>query len=132
MSVIETNLSRPSMAAASGATGYAFRVAMVAALGGFLFGYDISIISGALMFLKAEFHLDPYQQGFAVSSAAIGCIVGPLVAVALSDAVGRRRTLVVAALLLAISALGTALPKNMIQFNLFRIVGGVGVGLASV
>lgn len=114
------------------ATGYAFRVAIVAALGGFLFGYDISIISGALIFLKSEFNLDPYQQGFAVSSAAIGCIAGPLVAVALSDAIGRRRTLFVAAVLLGVSALGTAIPKDMLQFNLFRIVGGVGVGLASV
>ncbi|MSU61092.1 MAG: MFS transporter [Pedosphaera sp.] len=113
-------------------TSYAFRIAIVAALGGFLFGYDISIISGALIFLKSEFNLDPYQQGFAVSSAAIGCIVGPLVAVALSDAIGRRRTLVVAAVLLGISAIGTALPRDMLQFNLFRIVGGVGVGLASV
>src|SRR5258708_18386993 len=74
---------------------YAFRIAIVAALGGFLFGYDISIISGAIIFLKSQFNLDPYQQGFAVSSAAIGCIAGPLVAVALSDALGRRRTLVV-------------------------------------
>ena len=113
-------------------TKYVFRVAMVAALGGFLFGYDISIISGALIFLKSEFNLDPYQQGFAVSSAAIGCIAGPLVAVALSDAIGRKRTLVVAAVLLGISALGTALPSNMAQFNAFRIVGGIGVGLASV
>ncbi len=115
-----------------GTTRYAFRVATVAALGGFLFGYDISIISGALIFLKSEFNLDPYQQGFAVSSAAIGCIAGPLVAVALSDAIGRRRALFVAAVLLGVSALGTALPKAMLQFNLFRIVGGMGVGLASV
>src|SRR6266545_290053 len=113
-------------------TGYAFRVAVVAALGGFLFGYDISIISGALIFLKTEFTLDTYQQGFAVSSAAIGCIAGPLVAVALSDVIGRRRTLVVAAVLLGVSALGTALPRDMLQFSLFRIIGGVGVGLASV
>src|SRR5262245_18366401 len=130
----QNNLVMPDAPAPSEtqATGYAFRVAIVAALGGFLFGYDISIISGALIFLKTEFNLDPYRQGFAVSSAAIGCIAGPLVAVALSDAIGRRRTLVVAAVLLGVSALGTALPRNMVQFNLFRIVGGVGVGLASV
>ena len=117
---------------ATQATGYVFRIAIVAALGGFLFGYDISIISGAIIFLKSQFHLDPYQQGFAVSSAAIGCIAGPLVAVALSDALGRRRTLVVAAILLGVSAVATALAGDMLQFNLFRIVGGVGVGLASV
>jgi sugar porter (SP) family MFS transporter len=125
-----TDITQPS--AEGQVTSYAFRIAMVAALGGFLFGYDISIISGALIFLKSEFNLDPYQEGFAVSSAAIGCIAGPLVAVALSDAIGRRRTLVVAAILLGVSALGTAFPKNMFQFNLFRIIGGIGVGLASV
>jgi sugar porter (SP) family MFS transporter len=133
MSALETN-SSPAVPGTSSAgyTAYAFRVALVAALGGFLFGYDISIISGAIIFLKSEFNLDPYQQGFAVSSAAIGCIAGPLVAVALSDLIGRRRTLVVAALLIGFSAIGTALPRTMLQFNLFRIVGGAGVGLASV
>ena len=130
----KNNLAPPDAPAQSERqmTSYAFRIAIVAALGGFLFGYDISIISGALIFLSSEFNLDPYQQGFAVSSAAIGCIAGPLVAVALSDAFGRRRTLVVAALLLGFSAIGTALPRDMLQFNLFRIVGGIGVGLASV
>jgi len=132
MHVIEKTDSAGSVAASAAAAGYVFRVAAVAALGGFLFGYDISIISGALIFLKKEFGLSPYQEGFAVSSAAIGCILGPIVAVALSDAIGRRRTLVVAALLLGVSAIGTALPRNMTEFNLFRILGGVGVGLASV
>jgi len=111
---------------------YAFRIAMAAAIGGFLFGYDISIISGALIFLKSEFSLDPYQEGFAVSSAALGCILGPLVAAALSDKIGRRGTLVVSAILLFVASLGTALPNDMITFNAFRILGGVGVGLASV
>src|SRR5215475_8749606 len=123
MNTLKSHLASPAARAESEhrMTGYAFRIAMVAALGGFLFGYDISIISGALIFLKSEFNLDPYQQGFAVSSAAIGCIAGPLAAVGLSDAIGRRRTLMVAAVLLGISALGTALPRDMFQFNLFRI-----------
>ena len=105
---------------------------MVAALGGFLFGYDISIISGALIFLETEFHLNDFQKGFAVSSAAIGCIVGPLVSVAISDCLGRKKTLVVAALLLGVSALATALPRTMAEFYFGRMIGGIGVGLASV
>jgi SP family arabinose:H+ symporter-like MFS transporter len=113
-------------------TGYVFRLALVAALGGFLFGYDISIISGALIFLEQEFHLTDFQKGFAVSSAAIGCIVGPLVSVAISDWLGRKKTLVVAALLLGASAVLTALPRNMSEFYLGRMIGGIGVGLASV
>ena len=111
---------------------YAFRIAMAAAIGGFLFGYDISIISGALIFLKSEFKLDQYQEGFAVSSAALGCIIGPLVAAALSDKIGRRGTLAVAAILLFVASLGTAFPNDMWTFNAFRILGGVGVGLASI
>ncbi|HLN27856.1 MAG TPA: sugar porter family MFS transporter [Gemmataceae bacterium] len=111
---------------------YAFRIAIAAAIGGFLFGYDISIISGALIFLKSEFALDQHQEGFAVSSAALGCIIGPLVAAALSDKIGRRGTLAVSALLLFLASLGTAIPKDMITFNAFRILGGIGVGLASI
>jgi sugar porter (SP) family MFS transporter len=111
---------------------YAFRIAMVAAIGGFLFGYDLSIISGALIFLKSEFKLDEYQEGFAVSSAALGCIIGPLLAAVISDKIGRRGTLAVAAILLFIASLGTAIPKDMLTFNAFRILGGIGVGLASV
>ena len=111
---------------------YAFRVAIAAAMGGFLFGYDISIISGALIFLKAEFQLDSFQEGFAVSSAALGCIAGPLVAATLSDKVGRRGTLAFSAILLFAASIGTALPNDMATFNVFRILGGIGVGLASV
>jgi sugar porter (SP) family MFS transporter len=111
---------------------YAFSIAIVAAMGGFLFGYDISIISGALIFLKSDFHLTRYQEGFAVSSAAVGCMLGPLAAVALSDKIGRRRTLMVSALLLFIASLGTAIPRDMTVFNAFRILGGIGVGLTSV
>ncbi|MCW5557992.1 MAG: sugar porter family MFS transporter [Verrucomicrobiae bacterium] len=115
-----------------GLTGYAFRLAIVAAMGGFLFGFDISIISGALIFLESEFHLTAAQKGFAVSSAAIGCVAGPLVSVALSDRIGRKKTLSVAALLLGTSALGTALAGSMPALYAFRLLGGVGVGLASV
>jgi sugar porter (SP) family MFS transporter len=85
-----------------------------------------------LTFLKSEFGLNEHQEGFAVSSAALGCIIGPLVAAALSDRIGRRGTLAVAAILLLVSALGTAMPNDMLTFNAFRIVGGVGVGLASI
>src|SRR5262245_15798202 len=105
---------------------------MAAAIGGFLFGYDISIISGAIMFLKSEFNLDEYQKGFAVSSAALGCILGPILAGAISDKIGRRGALAVAAVLLLVASLGTAIPNDMATFNVFRILGGVGVGVASI
>lgn len=106
--------------------------ATVAALGGFLFGYDLSIISGAIIFIKSEFGLTPDQVGLAMGSALLGCMAGPLLGGALSDRWGRRRTLMFAGLLFAVGAVGTALPRDVIQFNLFRFLGGMGVGLASV
>jgi sugar porter (SP) family MFS transporter len=107
-------------------------IATVAAVGGFLFGYDLSIISGAMLFVKPEFGLKPDQVGLAIGSALLGCMAGPLLGGMLSDRWGRRPTLVFAGLLFAAGAIGTALPANVLQFDLFRFFGGVGVGLASV
>lgn len=107
-------------------------IAIVAAVGGFLFGYDLSIISGAMLFVKPEFGLTPEQVGLAIGSALLGCMAGPVFGGALSDRWGRRPTLIFAGLLFAVAAIGTALPANIVQFNLCRFLGGVGVGLASV
>lgn len=111
---------------------YVFLVAFVAAIGGFLFGVDLNIIGSALVFLKDEFQLDPSQMGFTVSSALLGCVFGPLLAVLLGDPLGRKRCLYVTALLFAISAVGTALPRTIGEFNFFRFVGGLGIGFSSV
>jgi MFS family permease len=86
-----------------------YLIAMVAAVGGFLFGYDLAIISGAMIFLRQEFALTPDQIGFATGSALLGCMVGPIVSGTLSDLLGRKRTLILAGLLFASGALGTAL-----------------------
>ncbi len=107
-------------------------VSLVAATGGFLFGYDLAVVSGAIIFLKSQFSLNPVEVGFAIGSAQIGCIFAPLVAGPISDRWGRKQTLFVAALLFAIAAVGTALPRNMTEFNAFRIMAGVAIGLASV
>ncbi len=112
--------------------GLVYLIAMVAALGGFLFGYDLAIISGVTIIMKTEFHLTPQQLGLATGSALLGCMFGPILGGTLSDRLGRRRTLIVAGLLFAVGAVGTALSRNLFEFNLFRIVGGLGVGLASV
>jgi SP family arabinose:H+ symporter-like MFS transporter len=109
-----------------------YLIAMIAAVGGFLFGYDMAIISGAMIFLKAQFALTPGQLGFATGSALLGCMVGPIVGGKLSDQFGRKRTLILSGLLFAMGAIGTSLPRNIIEFNLFRFIGGMGVGLASV
>jgi SP family arabinose:H+ symporter-like MFS transporter len=107
-------------------------VSLVAATGGFLFGYDLAVVSGAIIFLQSQFKLNPVEVGFAIGSAQIGCIFAPLVAGPISDRWGRKQTLFVAALLFAMAAAGTALPRNMTEFNTFRIMAGVAIGLASV
>jgi sugar porter (SP) family MFS transporter len=123
-------------------------IATVAAVGGFLFGYDLSIISGVMLFLKPEFGLTPDQVGLAIGSALLGCMAGPLLGGTLSDRLGRKSTLIFAGLLFAAGAIGSALPADdyridlfgvlqfeltrVFQFDLFRFLGGVGVGLASV
>ena len=111
---------------------YVFLISMVAAVGGLLFGYDLSIISGAVIFLEREFSLTAMQLGFAVGSASLGCISGPLVAAWVGDHIGRKRSLVVAALLFGGCSVGTALSHNITIFSLYRILGGMGVGVASV
>lgn len=111
---------------------YAFGVAFVASVGGFLFGYDLAIVCGANLYLKEVFHLSDAAFGFATGSAALGCIAGPFLGAWMCDALGRNRTMMAACALLGISALFTAIPKDIVTFNIFRIVGGVGVGLCSV
>src|SRR5436309_2592418 len=101
---------------------YVLLVSVVAATGGFLFGYDLAVVSGAIIFLQKQFALSTYQVGFAIGSAQIGCIFAPFFAGQLSDRWGRKKTLFAAALLFAIAAIGTAVPRNMIEFNGFRIV----------
>jgi len=111
---------------------YVHLAATIAALGGLLFGYDLSIISGAMIFLKREFGLTENQVGFATSSALLGCIAGPFLGATLADRIGRKKSLFLSALLFGTGAIGTALPHSMAPFYISRMVGGMGVGLASV
>src|SRR5438105_1476281 len=102
---------------------YVHLVSLVAAVGGFLLTYDIVIMSGAIIFLKKDFHLSPFQVGFAMTSAMIACFFSPSFGGWLSDKLGRKKTLLLAAGIFGISAIGTALPNNIFEFNLFRILG---------
>ncbi len=115
-----------------GSTVYLIGVCLVAALGGLLFGYDTGVINGSLKFVQLKFELNAAMKGFAASSALIACIFGAAFAGTLSDHLGRKKVLILSAALFLISAVGTALPKNLTQFIIFRIIGGLGVGAASM
>lgn len=111
---------------------YVFLVAFVAAVGGFLFGYDLAIMGGANVYLKEQFQMSDMLFGFTTASAGIGCILGPFLGAWFCDQLGRRNTLIAACLLLAVGSIFTAIPNDLITFNVFRIVGGLGVGLCSI
>ncbi len=105
---------------------------VVAALGGLLFGFDTAVISGTTSWLTTEFNLTKFELGFTVASALIGTIIGALAIGKLSDKYGRRYVLFVLALFYLVSALGSAIAWDWHSFIFFRVIGGIGVGGASV
>jgi len=113
-------------------TAYIYAISAVAALGGLLFGYDWVVIGGAKPFYEKFFHLtDPSQQGWAMSCALVGCLVGALISGWLSDRLGRRRLLIAAGLVFAISSIGTGMAPSFAAFVPWRILGGFAIGMAS-
>jgi len=112
--------------------GYIWLISSVAALGGLLFGWDWVVIGGAKPFFQRYFQLTSETQiGWANSCALIGCLVGALAAGALSDKFGRKKLLVLSALIFAVTSLGNALAENFSVFIAWRMLGGVAIGLAS-
>jgi len=107
-------------------------ISLTTAMGGLLFGYDISVISGTIPFITKYFSLDEYTKGVVVSSLYIGCMVGVLFAGRFSDKYGRRQVLIISAVLLALSSIGSALSNNIPLFFICRVIGGLGVGMASI
>ena len=125
----------------NGTNPYVYLIAFVAAIGGFLFGFDLGMIGVANVYLEDQFHLSSRALGFATASATLGCVFGPFLGSFLADTIGRRNTMISAAILLAVSAVFTSVPDlltdgsdaaTMNMFNIFRFVGGVGVGLCSI
>lgn len=112
--------------------GYVVFLSVVAALGGFLFGYDTAVISGTIDQVAAQYHLDPMQQGWFVGCALVGSILGVLVAGVLSDRFGRKKTMIVSAVLFTISGVGCAISGNFNALVINRIIGGIGIGVVSI
>ncbi len=115
-----------------GNTGYLAMVCIVASLGGLLFGFDTAVISGTVGMVEAQFELSKLALGWFTSSALVGCILGAMMAGVLGDKYGRRPVLIMAAALFFISALGCTIPPSFKVLYSVRIIGGIGVGLASV
>lgn len=111
---------------------YIIGISFISALGGYLFGFDFAVISGALPFLRTEFNLSAWWEGFLTGSLALGCIVGCLIAGKLADRYGRKPGLMLAAAIFGISALGMAFSSSLTEFIIMRFVAGIGVGMASM
>lgn len=106
-------------------------IAAVASLGGLLFGYDTGVISGALLFLRQSFSLNATTQEIAVSSVLVGAMIGSLLAGRLNDAIGRKKTLLLLAVIFTLGALVTAFSPNLGFFLICRVIVGLGIGAAA-
>lgn len=113
--------------------GFILWITLVSAMGGLLFGYDYVVIGGAKPFYERFFDItgSPYLQGWAMSSALVGCLAGALLSGYLSDRFGRKVPLITAASLFTIAAIGTGAVNQLTPFIFYRLVGGIGIGLAS-
>jgi SP family sugar porter-like MFS transporter len=110
---------------------YIWLISMTAALGGFLFGYDWVVIGGAKPFYEPYFNItSATDQGWGTSSALVGCMLGAILCIILSDRLGRKRLLIFSGFLFSLSAIGTALSDTFWWFNFYRIAGGVAMGIA--
>ena len=113
-------------------TRFLWSICLVAAMGGLLFGYDWVVVGGARLFYEAYFNLETESlKGWGTSSALTGCLLGAIISGALSDRFGRKRLLICSGLLFSVSAVGTAMASTFSWYTWFRIIGGVGIGLAS-
>lgn len=112
--------------------GFIYQCTLVAALGGLLFGYDTAVVVGAIGFIEEKYKLSAAMTGWAASCALIGCMIGAMLAGWLSDRLGRRKVLMISAWAFAISSIGIMIPQGLGLFITFRMIGGFGIGIASI
>lgn len=115
-----------------GNKSYLFFISITAAFGGFLFGYDTAVISGMISLVKKQFFLSTIMEGWFVSSALVGCVLGVILAGFLSDKYGRKSSLIFSGFLFCVSAIGCTLCGSVTELIFFRFTGGLGIGIASM
>lgn len=116
----------------TGSKWYVYKATLVAAVGGLLFGYDTAVVAGAIGFIQKRYDLSATMVGWIASCALVGCMVGAMFAGKLSDKIGRKKVLILSGILFGISSAGIALPMNLDWFIIFRVIGGLGIGIASM
>ena len=111
---------------------FILKITVVATLGGLLFGYDTGVISGSQLYFTEYFQLNDNEQGWAVSSALYGCLFGALMAGFLSEKFSRKYALLLSGILFSVSAWTSGIPESLNELVIYRIIGGLGVGIASM
>ena len=122
----------PPSLTTSQSTWFVFFIASVAAIGGFLFGFDSGVINGTVSALSQAFNANDISTGFNVASVLLGCAIGALLAGPLADKTGRKPLMIVTAIIFAVSAWGSGVSVSATEFILYRLLGGLGIGAASV
>ena len=112
--------------------GFLTLLTVTATLGGFLFGFDTAVISGTISFVKNQYAMSPLMEGWYVSSALVGCIAGVAASGKLGNIFGRKKVMLLSALLFMLSAIGCAFAPGAFVLIVFRLIGGLGIGVASV
>ena len=107
-------------------------ISVISAMGGFLFGYETVVIAGTIGLVKTQFSMSSFMEGWFVSSGLVGCMAGVVVAGRISDGIGRKKVMILSAMLLTIASIGCAFAADAFWLVTFRITGGVGVGIASI
>ena len=132
-----SNSSKPSASPSSSPAdkpkinAYVILIASIAALGGILFGFDTGVISGAVIFIKSEFHLTPFMNGVVVSAVLVGALLGASTSGPMSDKFGRRKLLIATAIVFLVGTIMSALASNEIWLIISRVIVGFGIGVAS-
>ena len=111
---------------------YLTLVCFISSLGGFLFGFDTAVASGTIGFLRTQFQLSPAMEGWVMSAALYGSVLGAAAAGILSDKFGRKKILILAAIFLILSAVFCTMPKTAVLLTIARLIGGIGVGIAAM